>query len=721
MTKDLFSMPLFADLDAAPIAPFAPMASVASAVAPGAPLAPTTVAATLATLRQWSDAGWLRQLDTALAAFVADLDPHAAPALLVATALLAHMEGRGHTCLPLAPLLAQPGVVMGWPAQALEALNTLWAGLPGDLALWRAALQESRVVYATGQGVDGGQPLVLSGSAGAPRLYLRRYWTYERAVAQQVLQRTAAPVAVDAAAVRPWLDRLFEPGAGVEGAPARPAAPDWQKLACAMALRGRFSVITGGPGTGKTYTAARLLALLFAVDTQPERLRVALAAPTGKAAARLKQSIDAALTELHARLGNDLDLPALTQRMGAARTLHALLGARPDTRQFRYHAGQPLDVDVLIVDEASMVHLEMMAALLAALPPTARLVLLGDKDQLASVEAGAVLGDLCRDAQAGRYSDSTARYALAAAGEVIDPAYLQTSGTPPALAQHTVMLRESRRFGGPIGQLALAVNRGDAEAAQQLLAHDASGALARHEGATPAAVVQLALHGRTGAPASYRAYLDCLAQRPAGHEVPAHERWVCTVLAAFERFRLLCAVREGDWGAVGLNRAVERALQSAGLLQPRGEWYAGRPVMVTRNDPALGVFNGDIGIALPAPPVAPPARAVEGAASATRLRVYFADGPQLRSVGVGRLAHVETAFAMTVHKSQGSEFEHTVLVLPPHAGAVLTRELVYTGITRARQAFTLVSAQPGLLATAVQQRTQRASGLQGLLEQGLDA
>ena len=698
--EDIFPTPLLDDLEA-----------LADGDMPAA-----TAADTLVTLRQWSDIGWLRRLDSALAAFVVDLDPQAAPAVLVAAALLAHMEGRGHSCLPLAEVVQHPTAVLGWPAQTQLALQALWAGLPVALADWRAALQASSVVYISGQGADLGQPLVLAGSAAAPRLYLRRYWGYERAVAQQILERTATPLPVDSAKVHLWLDRLFAPVDSVVPAPA--GSLDWQKLACAMALRGRLSVITGGPGTGKTYTAARLLALLFAVDTQPERLRVALAAPTGKAAARLKQSIDAALAELHARVGDALDLPALTQRMGAARTLHALLGTRPDTRQFRYHAGQLLDVDVLIVDEASMVHLEMMAALLAALPATARVIFLGDKDQLASVEAGAVLGDLCRDAQAGRYSAQSAHYALAAAGETIPAEFLDT-GMPPPLAQHTVMLRESRRFGGPIGQLAQAVNAGDAEAARQCLAHDASGALRHLEGVAPAAVWQLAVQGRGGA-ACYRAYLEQLAQRPVGSDAAAHEAWVKAVLTAFERFRLLCAVREGEWGAAGLNRAVEAALQADGLLSPRGEWYAGRPVMVTRNDAALGVFNGDIGIALPAAP-----RTVDTGAGAGAvppgLRVYFADGPQLRSVGVGRLAHVETAFAMTVHKSQGSEFEHTVLVLPPHAGAVLSRELVYTGITRARQTFTLVSAQPGLLATAVRQRTQRASGLQDWLEQGLEA
>ena len=715
--KDAFTLPLLTELEAAPVAMAALVAAPIAATA-------ATAASTLEALHAFSEAGWLRRLDSALATFMAELDPQAAPAVLVATALLAQMEGRGHSCLPLAPLLAQPGAVLGWPAPALAELDALLSRLPPALADWRAALLASGVVDGGEGERQGSQPLVLRGSAEAPRLYLRRYWGYECAVAQQILARTATPVPVDASKVRGWLDRLFAPGAADKSA-APTATLDWQKLACALALRGRFSVITGGPGTGKTYTAARLLALLFAVDAQPERLRIALAAPTGKAAARLKQSIDTALAELRQRVGSDLDLDALTQRMGAARTLHSLLGARPDTRQFRYHAGQPLDIDVLIVDEASMVHLEMMAALLAALPATARVVLLGDKDQLASVEAGAVLGDLCRDAQAGRYSASTVQYALAAAGEVIPAPYLDATGHPPALAQHTVMLRESRRFGGPIGALALAVNQGDAPAAQQRLVQDSQGALACYEGASPVAAVQLAVLGceklpapapsqdalaqDDGTPASYRAYLDCMDCRPAEGDAAQHTQWVHRVLTAFDRFRLLCAVREGDWGAAGLNKAVQAALHSAGRLQVRGEWYMGRPVMVTRNDPALGVFNGDIGIALPA-------AVVPGADAAPGLRVYFADGPQLRSVGVGRLAHVETAFAMTVHKSQGSEFEHTVLVLPAHAGPVLSRELVYTGITRARKTFTLVAAQPGLLATAVQQRTQRASGLQGLLD-----
>ena len=421
-----------------------------------------------------------------------------------------------------------------------------------------------------------------------------------------------------------------------------------------------------------------------------------------------------------------LDLSALIARMGPARTLHSLLGARPDTRQFRHHAANPLDVDVLIVDEASMVHLEMMDALLLALPPSARLVLLGDKDQLASVEAGAVLGDLCQDAAAGRYSAATAQFVQHAAGQTLAAEFVLPDPAP-VLAQQTVMLRQSRRFTGAIGQLALAVNLGDATAARACLAGpnhaDFAGAASGRDGlagdlsrsqtaptgplsallalqpSSPQAVCALAL-GAAGKP-SYADYLRLLQNGPVrrGAEVSSesHAQWVGNVLQAFERFRILCAVHQGDWGTQALNAAVQKALADADLLQVKGEWYEGRPVMVTRNDAQLGVFNGDVGVVLPN---------TEG-----KPKVWFLDGEALRSVSIMRLAQVDTAFVMTVHKSQGSEFEHTALVLPPGGAEVLSRELVYTGITRAREQFTLVEAEAGLLEAAIDRPSVRASGL----------
>jgi exodeoxyribonuclease V alpha subunit len=657
----------------------------------------------LAQIDALTEAGQLRRLSGAFARFVGSLG-HSSPPLLLACVLLSELEGRGHSCLLLSELAGDPRALLGWNEEDWSALRTAAGPLPKSAAAWRAMLYQCDQVWPV-HDLDFQQPLVLDGE----RLYLRRYWRDETSVARAVRERAATPRLVDVGRVRHWLDILFD------HAP-REGGPDWQKIACASALRSNLGIITGGPGTGKTYTVARLLALLFATAgadsaASAAGLRIALAAPTGKAAARLKQSIDHALEDLAKRVP-ELHLPELAARMGAARTLHSLLGARPDTRSFVHHRGNLLDVDVLIVDEASMVHLEMMAVLLDALPSNARLILLGDKDQLASVEAGAVLGDLCHDAQAGGYNAATVEYIHAATGQEI-PAAFQGDAGP--LAQQTVMLRESRRFGGPIGQLALAVNAGDAAAARAVLGADSGGKLAWIDPAQQQDVLQLALSGRPGVGGGYQDYLRRIragetgSGGPAGNgavaSVPgeAHDAWVLDVLRSFESFRILCAVREGEWGVTGLNEAIEHRLEAAGLLRKRGEWYVGRPVMVTRNDYGTGVFNGDIGLTLPDP------------ARPGSLRVYFSEGASIRSVLATRLRQVETAFAMTVHKSQGSEFAHTVVVLPREGGAVLARELVYTGITRAKEYFTLCTPSAAVLDTAIAQRTQRASGLRALV------
>lgn len=623
-----------------------------------------------------SEEGELRRLSGAFARFIAGLGAAPAP-LVLAAAVLSELEGHGHSCLQLADLAAGPAALLGWSEEQWAQLATAAAPLPKGATGWRKLLAGCEQVWDREE-FDYDQPLVLDGE----RLYLRRYWRDETQVALSVRSRAAGVHAVDEALVRGWLDRLFDAQPDADG-------PDWQKLACAVAVRGSLAIVTGGPGTGKTYTVARLLALLFATAPDAGQRRVALAAPTGKAAARLKQSIDKALGELADRVGAALPLRELTARMGAARTLHSLLGARPDTRAFRHHRGNPLEVDVLIVDEASMVHLEMMASLLDALPPTATLILLGDKDQLASVEAGAVLGDLCHDAHEGRYDAATVAYAERASGETIPASYRGDGG---ALAQQTVMLRRSRRFGGPIGQLALAVNAGDEARVEEVL-RAGGGEVHWIEHAQQAQVLQLAQAG-------YAPYLQLLR---AGAEGGGHEDWVRQVLRSFEAFRILCAVRDGEWGVAGLNEAIEKRLAAHSLLRHGAEWYVGRPVMVTRNDYATGVFNGDIGITLPDParPGAP--------------RVYFLEGEAVFSVLASRLRNVETAFAMTVHKSQGSEFRHTVLALPREGNAVLTRELVYTGITRASREFTLVTPNGDVLREAIKRRTYRTSGLRSLV------
>ena len=628
-------------------------------------------------LRQWAAQGWLRQLDVAFAALIAEDCPDDDAQVLLIVALLAHVEGLGHVCLELDD--GEPAE-LGVRPELSQAVLELAAELlpPGSQArsrAWADALRESPAVWCAQERPDGdaGQPLVLE----QQRLYLRRYREHEQRLAAQWLVRAARPMDCDAAAVAPWMDRLF----GAE----RDGEADWQRIACALALRNRVSVITGGPGTGKTFTAARLLVLLLATAERPEALRVALAAPTGKAAARLKESIDAALLQLGRQLGEHTPALRLAARIEPARTLHALLGVRGDTRRPRHHRGHPLDVDVLLVDEASMVHLEMMADLVDALPAHARLVLLGDRDQLASVEAGAVLGELCAHAREGRYTPDTAEQVLRLSGQRIAPALLDPAG--PLLAQSVTMLRRSRRFGGGIASLAEAVNTGDAAAARAALAgHDDVQWLGQCE---PEQVCELALREP--------ALRDCLrhAREACADDAGARDERALRVLRGLEDFRVLCAVRRGPWGVEQANAALERALRGRGLLGDGAPWFEGRVVMVTRNDPDVGLFNGDVGVALRGP--------------GDGLRVAFARPDGVRWVSPGRLAHVETAFAMTVHKSQGSEFGHVVLLLGPGAG--VTRELLYTGITRARSRLSLLSAQPEVLEQGLRRLTRRSAGL----------
>lgn len=672
-------------------------------------------------LSSWSDKKWIRRLDSALAEFIFEQDSgETSDALLVGAAMLAYFEGHGHTCLPLRPLISSPDALLGWPEDRQHELNSLWSRLPSAMAEWVEQILMSTCVQSlidasmpdvtapTDQSVAS-RPLVLAGTHDEPVLYLRRYWNHEQFVFQEIVRRVGEARNVDELRAATILSRLFDSGRAEDDL-SEASRFDWQKFACAVALRSSFTVITGGPGTGKTYTAARLLATLFAVDSAPDRLKIALAAPTGKAAARLRQSIDKALEELVQQVGDGLDLTELARRIGAAKTLHALLGASSDSRQFRYNASNQLDLDVLIVDEASMIHLEMMSALLQALPPSTRLILLGDKDQLDSVEAGAVMGDLTREAIKGSYSAQTARYAWAVTQQRIPDSFCAMGSGSPLLAQQIVMLRESRRFGASIGQLALSVNSGQCEMAVDLLERDSLQTVLALAGSTISDVLDLGVRGRPGAKPCFADYLNEIKQWNAFKDKnpDTHQAWIKRVLNAFDQFRVLCAVNQGDWGTVAINYSMLNALEQAGLMntgKSGKEWFAGRPIMVTRNDPDLGVYNGDVGVVLPS------LRRVEGDKGAFALRAYFLDGDQLRSVSVSRLAHVETAFAMTVHKSQGSEYRHVALVLPPGRNEHLSRELIYTGITRAREYLTIFEGQAGSFKQAVARASGRTSGL----------
>ncbi len=596
---------------------------------------------------------WSRQLGAPAAACQAAR--HAAQALSLATS-------QGHVCWPLAEITAAH------------------AGLLPDATAWGQMLLASKVVGTAA--LPGRCPLVLDSDG---RLYLHRDFDHERALARRLLQAARAEVQGEA--------RSDAPAAWGPAVPALlqqvfPASGDgqanWQQLAAALALRQRLLVISGGPGTGKTTTVVQLLALLLA--GQPG-CRIALAAPTGKAAARMAEALQARAAGLPAAMR--LGLP--TQ----ASTVHRLLGPTATPGLFRHHAGQPLAIDALVVDEASMLDLALARRLLDAVPAHARIVLLGDKDQLAAVESGAVFSDL----SANPALSAAARHDLAmmcgVAVAAIEPPPAP-AGDAVALPDSVVWLTQNHRFAAdsPIGLLAQAVQAGQPASTLALLRDSSSDAL---RWSTPGA------GSLARAEAGYAPYIDSLLQHP-GDPAAAH--------AAFSGFRLLCAVRSGPNGVDAANQRLARhARERLAVLQPPGSdpaspGFAGRPVMVLRNDETLGLFNGDIGITLPAD---------EG----DELLVWFADADTAsgyRAIAAARLPAHETAFAMTVHKAQGSEFDTVMVLLPPQPSRVLTRELLYTAITRARRSVWL-AASAERVAEAVATPTQRYSGLRARLRE----
>lgn len=573
------------------------------------------------------------------------------PELMLAALLVSRHQASGNICWPLREVAEQPFEegILGF-ARAPEA------------GAWAKKLRASGVVGAPGDFT----PLILDPQ---DRLYLRRYWEYEDFLARAIQARLeAAAPTINRKRLEAGLDRLFPKTGEV----------DWQRAAAANALTRNFSVITGGPGTGKTRTVIAILALLL--EQSPAPLRLALVAPSGKAAARLKESIESAKENLNCAEEIRARLPA------EASTIHRLLGTIPDSPYFRHNAQRPLVVDAVIVDEASMVDLATMAKLFAAIPADARVVLLGDKDQLASVEAGYVLGDICNQPSSATVPAAT----VPAAGSQLAFSFSETAPKSP-IQEAIVELQRNYRFPSESGiyQLVTAINQGDADEAIRVLRdkdhQDVTWKALPSGGALAAAISGAVTTG-------FQNYLAT--------EDPVQ------ALQQFAGFRVLCAVRHGPVGVVQLNALTEEALVAAGLLEEAGVWYRGRPVMVTRNDYNTKLFNGDIGITLP------------DAEGHNEKRIFFpsADGT-LRRVLPSRLPVHETAFAMTVHKSQGSEFARVLLILPDSDASVLTRELLYTGLTRAREGVEIWASEP-VLRASIARRVVRASGLRDALQGG---
>lgn len=707
---------------------------------------------TEALLQYWQQVEWIRPIDVGFARLVRELTEeqgeHSQPLIPLLAALVSHQVGRGHVCVDLGNLLANAGQTLSLPpegstqppftepessesAQPNPAEVLAFLTLPECISLLEQSCAVSDGSHTT--------PLVLNGT----RLYLRRFWRYEQRIAEGISQRLALPSALadpesgPARTLSHALGQLFQSSEPI----------DYQKLACALAARSRFAVITGGPGTGKTTTVVNLLAALQAVAGEsPERAgrkyRIRLAAPTGKAAARLNESIGGAVNRLPlASLPGQVEVGDIPSKVT---TLHRLLGSRPNTRKFRHNRDNPLLVDILVIDEASMVDADLMASVFDALPASAQVILLGDKDQLASVDAGAVLGELCQQALQAHYTPETAQWLAAMTGSQIPESLVDSTGQ--ALDQAVAMLRKSYRFREDSGirAFAEAVNTNALGSARLRQIREAAfddvillGGQSGKPG--PEDILdQISRHAITGSPEAfrnagqgrevngqglpspvgYRHYLEELQNHGLDENSPREDwdRMAMGLLEAFSDFQVLCALRKGPWGVEGLNDRIARQLLAEKLIPRADGWYPGRPVLITGNDYNLGLMNGDIGITV----LVPWDRTETGEPRHT-LRVAFPGSNAaggIRWISPSRLQQLETVYAMTVHKSQGSEFNHACLVLPDRLSPVLTKELIYTGITRARNWFSLIAGNVGVLQDAVGQQVVRASGLAERLRAG---
>jgi exodeoxyribonuclease V alpha subunit len=604
----------------------------------------------IADLDSLKKSGFFSPLDFHFARFVSRLSRAPSPELGLAAALVSCLTREGHICLDLSShprvLVSQTGEDLVFP----------------EAEPWGRILRQTGVVGEPGAHT----PLILDAKS---RLYLYRYWEYQEELAKGIRNRiTDETRGSPMKSLRQGLNRIFP--AVIEG------AVDWQKVAALAAARRRFCVITGGPGTGKTTTVAKILALLTE-QNRGQTFRAALVSPTGKGAARLQEAIQKSKEVLACEESVKAMIP------DNASTIHRLLGPSAGSPYFRFNAQNPLALDAVVVDEASMVDLALMSKLVQALPSRARFILLGDKDQLSSVEAGAVLGDICDTGQSHSFSKRFCAEIQENTGYEI-----KGSKTAAGMSDSIVQLTRSYRFAeeGGISSASRAVNQGDADAALRILQAEKYGDLHWKPLPSPKALLH-ALKDR--GLEEFRCLFEVDDPKEVFHRL--------------EHFGILCALRQGPFGVHVVNDLVEHLLREQKLLRGEGKWYRGRPVLIAQNDYNLHLYNGDIGIALPDP----------GAGG--ELRVFFqAPDGSLRTFHPVRLPEHETVYALTVHKSQGSEFDRLLFILPDRDSPVLTRELIYTGITRAREEVE-VWGQENVFREAVSRRTTRMSGLRDAL------
>lgn len=512
-------------------------------------------------------------------------------------------------------------------------------------------------------------PLVLENGF----IYLRRYWLYQQRLAQQIntrLERRGAEPEVH------WIKQRLAYYFSHDN-PTHGADINWQQTAAALALTSHFLIISGGPGTGKTTTITRILSLLIEQHqrTHLHPLRFSLAAPTGKAAMRMSESIRESIQREGGRLTDKIkqQLPEVSS------TIHRLLGYRPNRTTFRFNKNNPLATDVVIIDEASMIDLALMTKLFEAVPPQATLILLGDKDQLSSVETGSVFTDLCASAN-NHYTAKTTHY-LQAVTEAVHQTTAKDKIT--RLDHQIVCLLKSWRFdqASGIGRLAACVNKNRAEDALIIL--------------NDVAISDIQL-----IPPSDFTISDLLSSWQPYLQALKETLSIDDLFAEFNRFRMLSALRKGMKGSVYLNAQLEKQLMQQNKLYTDKRWYHGRPVMITENSYRTGLFNGDIGIVLQD--------------QLGQTKVWFKTKEGAKAFSPVRLPRHETAWVMTIHKSQGSEFERVCVILPTEDNQVLTRQLIYTGITRAKQQIDIVSAAH-ILTVGIERVSPKATQIQSLL------
>ncbi|MBN2429120.1 MAG: exodeoxyribonuclease V subunit alpha [Deltaproteobacteria bacterium] len=597
----------------------------------------------------------LSPLDKRFADFIAGLcgDPPE-PDLWLASALVSWQTANGHICLPLEDFSQHRFPLDNDIDNYLETPNT---------NSWAKKLGSFEIVGKPGED----KPLVLTES----RLYLNRYWNYERELIEFVKGYSSAiTFPKDQTELQSLIGELFPESSS-------PGQPDWQKVAAITALLKPFCLISGSPGTGKTSIIFKILLLLLE-ENRNNNLRIALAAPTGKAANRLQES----LRNWKERLNPCNAVNSIPEEV---LTIHRLLGSRPHSSEFTFTRGNPLPYHIVIVDEGSMIDLPLLVKLMRALPEKGRLIILGDQNQLASVEAGAVFNDLCQGTSGNHFSPEFSSYLKKFSGEDVAIGKKEASGN--ILSDSIVVLQKNYRFpeNSGIAKLSRLVNSGAGRQALALLDSGTQPDCSR----LPDQVQESLARRLIGLYASYFEKLYS-AKNPGDF------------LEGFREFMILSAMRRGPFGVEAINSGIELELIQAGIVARLGQGAATKPIMIVANDYRLGLFNGDIGVLFYDP--------VQG-----RCDAFFPKPDRkLRKISPSRLPAYESAFAMTVHKSQGSEFNHILLILPNRYSDLLTRELIYTGITRARKKIDLLTPQ-AVFIEAVSRRISRSSGIASAL------